>query len=223
MKKASILIILSFIYILSFAQKNNSIKDITIIQIGKQLWMSYNLNVLTFRNGDTIMYAKSKEDWIIAAKGKKPAWCYYNNDIKIGEKYGKLYNWYAVNDKRGLAPIGWKVPSEKDLKELIKHLGGHKRVNSIGSEGGYGNLAEKIASIKDWSGNWGKNTSGFNAYPSGCIMSETFKYIYTSAFFWLSNSSNTEKSYAFVLNGDFPDIGIFSNSYGFSIRCILDK
>ena len=65
-----------------------------------------NLDVTTFRNLDRIMEAKTDEEWIKAGEQGIPAWCYYNNDPANNELFGKLYNWYAVNDKRGLAPEG---------------------------------------------------------------------------------------------------------------------
>jgi uncharacterized protein (TIGR02145 family) len=82
------------------------------IKIGTQIWATRNLDASTFRNGDTIPEAKTDEEWKAAGNDKKPAWCYYNNDPANGKKYGKLYNYYAVKDKRGLAPEGWHIPSD---------------------------------------------------------------------------------------------------------------
>jgi uncharacterized protein (TIGR02145 family) len=90
--------------------------------IGEQIWMTSNLNIDKFQNGDLIYEAKTKEQWIRASKEKKPAWCYYPNNVQNGVNYGKLYNWYAVNDPRGLAPIGWHIPSRSEWVELINHL-----------------------------------------------------------------------------------------------------
>ena len=73
--------------------------------------MSKNLNVSRFRNGEIIFEAKTIEEWEKAGENKTPAWCYYNNNPTNGAKYGKLYNWYAVNDIRALAPKGWHIPS----------------------------------------------------------------------------------------------------------------
>ena len=88
------------------------------VEIGTQTWMTTNLNESTFRNGDVISEAKTKEEWENARKDGKPAWCYYNNDPKIGAIYGKLYNWFAVNDPRGLAPEGWHVSNLDDWNNL---------------------------------------------------------------------------------------------------------
>ena len=107
-------------------KKTNSNKGsetaIKSVKIGNQEWMSENLNVDHFRNGDIIPEVKSKEDWEEAGKNGQPAWCYYENDPKNGEKYGKFYNWYAVNDPRGLAPEGWHIPSDGEWTEMINFL-----------------------------------------------------------------------------------------------------
>lgn len=81
-----------------------------------------NLNVDRFRNGDLIPEARTDKDWIKAGKNKQPAWCYYNNYCINGEKYGKLYNWYAVNDPRGLAPEGCYIPTKEEMEALKKEF-----------------------------------------------------------------------------------------------------
>ncbi len=127
------------------------------VRIGNQVWMTRNLNVATFRNGDTIPEAKTIAEWRKALSKKQPAWCYYNNDSTNGAVYGKLYNWNAVKDKRGLAPVGWHIPSGNEWGVLYDFLGGKK-----------GNMARKLKSTTGWDkkGN-GDNTVGFNALPSG--------------------------------------------------------
>jgi len=96
-------------------KKNESIKEVSI---GKQIWSAKNLNVTHFRNGDIIPEVKSAEEWIQKEELCEPAFCYYENDPANDEKYGKLYNYFAVEDKRILAPIGWKIPSYNDWIEL---------------------------------------------------------------------------------------------------------
>jgi uncharacterized protein (TIGR02145 family) len=96
------------------------------VTIGTQTWTTKNLDVATFRNGDAIPQAKTDEEWQAAGKNKQAAWCYYNNDPKNGTKYGKLYNWYAVNDARGLAPAGWHVPTDQEWTVLSTFLGGEE-------------------------------------------------------------------------------------------------
>lgn len=110
------------------------------VVIGTQTWTTENLNISTFRNGDPIPEAKTDEEWEMSGpqKNEQPAWCYYNNDPVNGAKYGKIYNWIAVNDPRGLAPLGWHVPDEKEWIILMNYLGGAE---------GAGN---KLKSNKGW-------------------------------------------------------------------------
>jgi uncharacterized protein (TIGR02145 family) len=95
------------------------------VRIGTQMWMAENLNVSRFRNGDEIPMVVTDEDWALASKNKQPAWCYVFNDSSSSVLLGKLYNWYAVNDSRGLAPEGWHVASDTDWTQLTDHLGGN--------------------------------------------------------------------------------------------------
>jgi uncharacterized protein (TIGR02145 family) len=78
-------------------------QEVKKIKLGTQTWMQENLNLDKFSNGESIPEAKTNKEWENAGKNQQPAWCYYENDSKRGSKYGKLYNWYAVNDSRGLA------------------------------------------------------------------------------------------------------------------------
>jgi len=94
------------------------------VEIGNQIWMAENLNVDRFRNGDPIPEAKTNEEWQRAGENKQPAWCYLDNDPANGDKYGKMYNFYAVNDKRIITPYGCNVPTYLDYSILIENLGG---------------------------------------------------------------------------------------------------
>lgn len=133
-----------------------------VVEIFDNLWMSQNLNVTKFRNGDPIDEATTKYEWAAANRQKKPAWCYYKYDSKYGPKYGKLYNWYAVNDPRGLAPEGWHIPSREEYLSLIDSLGGE-------IEGGYAlKSTDGWRSYKFKNGN-GTNLSGFNGLPGGFV------------------------------------------------------
>lgn len=120
-----------FFFTLYLALSNTTLAQITDINgqnyqtvvIGSQTWMSENLNTNKFRNGNTIPEAKSAEEWKKACENYQPAWCYYNNDPTNEFKYGKLYNFWAVIDARGIAPNGWRVPKDSDFKILLNHLG----------------------------------------------------------------------------------------------------
>jgi hypothetical protein len=88
---------------------------IKTVVIGTQEWTTKNLNVSKYRNGDIIPEVKDPEEWSALTTG---AWCYYNNDPKNGAIYGKLYNWYAVSDPRGLAPEGFHIPTNLELNSI---------------------------------------------------------------------------------------------------------
>lgn len=84
-----------------------------------KIWADKNLDVTRYRNGDLIPEVKNPEEWINLTTG---AWCYYNNDPKNGAVYGKLYNWYAVNDPRGLAPEGYHIPTLNESKIFFENF-----------------------------------------------------------------------------------------------------
>lgn len=189
------------------------------VTIGKQVWMTENLNVDKFRNGDPIPEAKTNEEWEKAGKEGKPAWCYYDKDEKTGIVYGKLYNWYAVNDSRGLAPIGYHIPSDTEWTILSDYLGGEAAAGT------------KMKSTMGWTneGN-GTNSSGFSGLPCG------YRYPYGDIFgfgsfgYWWSASEDSKNSayiremWDAVSNG--PSDSLYRDSAikgaGLSVRCLRD-
>jgi len=186
------------------------------VNIGSQVWMSENLNVSRFRNGDPIYEAKTSEEWINAGKEKRPAWCHFNNDPKNTKKYGKLYNWHAVNDPRGLAPEGWYIPTEGDILELLKELGGGKiakqAIKSNTAWGEYGN---------------GTNQSKLNALPNGIREGDRGDFRGGSSLHWWTSSLNA-KYPEYPINLYICDDGYDQPYYisysdkmnGLSVRCI---
>ena len=184
------------------------------VKIGKQTWMSKNLDVSTFRNGEAIPEAKSKEEWAKAYKNKTAAFCYYDYDSKNGKVYGKLYNWYAVNDSRGLAPKGYHIPSDAEWTILTDFLGG-------------GDIAGKKMKSKDgWSnGGNGDNSSGFNGLPGGnCGDSGNFYRIAEYGNFWSSSVDDTFDAWSRLLSRYNPEVYRFSDDEddGLSVRCLRD-
>lgn len=109
-------IIITVATLLAFQVKSQFIKD--TVKIGEQIWSTSILDVDTFTNGDTIYYAATHEEWIAYNQLKIPAYCYIWDSVNLG----KHYNWYAVNDYRGLAPKGWRIPSKKDAEYLLKQF-----------------------------------------------------------------------------------------------------
>ena len=182
--------------------------------IGEQEWMVENLNIDHFRNGDPIPEAKTTEEWIKAGKERKPAWCYYDNNPENGKIYGKLYNWYAVNDPRGLAPEGWHIPSIEKWDQLINYLGGEEIIG------------DKIKTKNDlYFYGTGNNESGFSAIPNGFRNKNgDFYSIRNYGGLWSSTDFDNLNAWHFDLNA-FSRIhkGNSLNESGFSVRCIKDN
>jgi uncharacterized protein (TIGR02145 family) len=120
----SVIIISSILFLSNLTTRN-------LITKRGDVWMSSNLSVSTFRNGDTIFHARTNEEWRKAHKNKTPAFCYLNNDSIGNKNLGELYNFYAVNDKRGLAPEGWHVATDEEWEELINEFGGYDKAGMI--------------------------------------------------------------------------------------------
>ena len=141
--------------------------DAPTVDVGNQQWLGKNLNVTTFVNGDPISQAQTAEEWKQASYEKRPAWCYYNNDPANGRTYGKLYNWYAVHDPRGLAPAGWHVPSDTEWTQLTDYLGGEATAGT------------KMKSVSLWENNGnGDNSSRIAGLPGGGRFSDgAFDYV----------------------------------------------
>ena len=118
--------------ITGFNPSNKTIYS-TILINGKE-WMNQNLDLTTFRNGDNIPQAKTEQDLIDANKNQTPIWCYFDFNPATETNYGKLYNWYALNDPRGLMPIGFITPSVQDWQSLndfsyFKNTNGRAELN----------------------------------------------------------------------------------------------
>lgn len=170
------------------------------IQIGSQVWTKKNLRVFKFRNGDIIPIVQGDKQW---SEMTSAAMC-INPDN--GECY---YNWYAVNDPRGLAPIGFHVPSDEEWEQLIDECGGNKIA-------GY-----HLKSKNKWNGS---NTSGFSGLPAGFRYDfGIFNLLGYGGYWWSSSpigglavNRNLNSGYSYVYrSNDFPQ-------GGFSVRLIKD-
>jgi len=196
------------------------------VTIGTQVWMTKNLDVSTFRNGDTIPQVQTDKAWSNACDNKQPAWCYYDNDTANGAKYGKLYNWYAVNDSRGLAPVGYHIPSDAEWQKLQKFI--DKKFEFISgsqmkSKSGWNEFSNEYITVPK-SGN-GTNTSGFSGLPGGNRTHfGTFVGIGRLGYWWSTTEYETYSAWGLYLhNGD--DISSrypFGKGDGVSVRCVKD-
>lgn len=182
------------------SKTQNPSSDEETRQIGAQVWITKNLDVLAFQNGDTIKQATTIKQWLEAAQKKEPAWCYFNNDPEMGKKYGKLYNCYAVMDPRELAPAGYHIPSEEEWNVLYDFLDQQNESKK----------KEFFAFWKQLSGYRNHNGDFLDLGKSGNYWSST---PYLNNLSW--NSSFTEHDNTMQMHIQASDCPI-----GFSVRCV---
>ena len=185
-----------------------------LVTICDQDWMVKNLDVDHYRNGDPIPQVTDLTAWVGLTTG---AWCYYENNSVNGPIYGKLYNWYAVNDPRGLAPLGWHVPSYNELRTLQDCLGG-----SFVAGG-------KMKARTLWhSPNTGAtNESGFTGLPGGNRSGYvgTFNAVNEWGYFLSSTEYMPGEVWLGMLrNFDaYFHISTFNKTTGLSVRCVRNR
>ncbi len=183
------------------------------VQIGSQCWIQNELRTTRYRNGESLLANLNASDWVAASSG---AWCYYNDDPTLNTVYGKLYNWFAVNDARGLCPSGWHVPSNSDWLQLINGQGG----GSLAGSSLKGNVGWNAPNAG------ANNSTGFSAVGGGFRSSSSGNYFtlglygnwWTSSVFF-ANGSSSHRLYAAntsVLSG-FQVV-----TTGLSVRCLRD-
>ncbi len=195
--------------------RDNSGHHCNTIVIGDQSWVSCNLYTAHFRNGDPIPLVHSDEEWEALGEARQPACCHYRNEDALELRYGRLYNWYAVTDPRGLVPDHWRVPTLSDWKDLLEALGG-------------GHLAgRRLKDREGWSNNGnGNNGSGFSARPGGGRGAfGSFLDLGDYGNWWSSTDSNTEEAAFLYLT--FIDSSAMIRTDGFkssglSVRCLMN-
>lgn len=202
----------------SFTTKLSKIQDIDgneygTIQIGDQLWLASNLKTTKYRNGDPIVNMTDFTIWQTLTTG---AFIDYDNDPSNGVIYGHLYNWFAVNDSRKLAPVGWHVATDAEWEELVNYLGG---ANVAG-----GKLKETGDHHWFYPNFGATNDSGFNALPGGFSNSRGWN-INVYGYWWSSTDYNATQAWYRYMHYDEEYIGRTVNNtknMGLSVRCIKD-
>jgi len=196
------------------------------VKIGNQYWTVSNLNVDTFRNGDKILEVKTDEAWVKAGRNKKPAWCYYKNNPKYGKKYGKLYNWYAVNDPRGLAPEGYHIPTDTEWTLLIRFLGGEEKAGlQMKAEKGWYLWEASDTTTSQHNEEKVTNLSGFSGLPGGIRNNNgTYNDIGRYGDWWSATEDDTDSAWDRYLDYSHDDVGRFNSAKGegLSVRCLRD-
>jgi uncharacterized protein (TIGR02145 family) len=182
------------------------------IQIENQFWLTENLNVSKYRNGDEIPQVNNYNEWNNLTTG---AWCYYENKDENGTIYGKLYNWFAVNDPRGLAPEGFHIPSDEEWTILTDYLGGKRIAGSQLMETG----------ITHWESNpFATNSSGFTGLPGGYRNYDgSFNRIECQGDFWCKSEYRNNRTLSNRIRRSIHREEVCPNlTIGISIRCIKD-
>jgi uncharacterized protein (TIGR02145 family) len=186
------------------------------VVIGTQTWTCRNLDVETYRNGTVIPQVTDPTQWGNLTTG---AWCYYNNDPSTEATYGKLYNWFAVNDSRGLAPNGYHIPSQTEWITLQTYLGGDTVA---------GGKMKEVGTSHWNSPNVATNDSCFTSLPGGLrAFDGSFDGIQYYAHYWTSTANSGSMSptaYEAQLVNDSSILNISTAfaTRGYSVRLIKD-
>jgi len=186
-----------------------------VVKIGSQYWMAENLKVTHYRNGEPIPHVTDAIQWSKLTNG---AYCNYDNDEALANVYGRLYNWFAVNDSRKISPKGWHVPTNVEWQTLVDYLGGS----------GIGGSKLKESGNVHWreSANASSNESGFSALPGGGRSYDdgAFGNVGYIASFWSSTEDDSIYACNCLLFYDSSDVCLYDSNkrYGFSVRCVRD-
>lgn len=186
------------------------------VVIGDQEWFAQNLRVSKYQNGDTIPNVVPNNDWINLDTG---AYSWYLHDSAMYEvPYGKLYNWFAVDDVRGLCPAGWHVPTDAEWTTMIDFIGG---LNIAG-----GKLKEEGFSHWDMPNTGATNEVGFTGLPGGSRLATTGLWSPLGRFgnYWSSSEANVQDAYVRRLFYTLTESDRIpaDKEFGFSVRCIKD-
>jgi len=198
--------------------------DYETVQIGEQCWFAENLRSQNYENGDAIPAALSNTEWQNANYGSVSV--YGENGgcdnlspninacdtVQSLEEYGRLYNWYAVDDARDLCPNGWHVPSDIEWGVLTDYLGI--------------SVVEQMKTDYGWVGGAnGTNSSGFSGLPGGYRDNLSGNFFSAGSYGnWWSSSPEEVNSWFLNISNDSESVyfGAYSRFYGFSVRCIRD-
>ena len=186
-----------------------------VVKIGNQCWMKENLTTTKYKSGSSITNVTSNSTWTGLSSG---AYCDYDNSTANSAVYGKLYNWYAVNDSRKICPTGWHVPTDANWSELINYLGGEAIAG--------GKLKE--TGLIHWYGpNTGANNSSeFTALPGGFRLDITgaFSNLTSDGMWWSASQYNTAdaNSIGLMFYSESVNSENQNKKYGLSVRCVKD-
>jgi len=198
--------------------------DYATVQIGEQCWFAENLRGESYSDGEAIPTDLSDSEWAGTAEG---AVSVYDGDMANLSAYGRLYNWYAVEDSRGLCPSGWHIPSDGEFIMLELELGmSEDETNGLGWRGTNQGIQLK-SNFGWWAGGNGDDSIGFTALPGGNrLPSGGYNAALTDGNWWTSSSSESQDGQRMERNLDYNRDNIARgnqpSNFGFSVRCIKD-
>ena len=180
------------------------------VQIGDQCWFSENLQSEYYQNGDGLQADLSNLEWTNANFGTQ---CIYENiDENLG-LYGRLYNWHAVNDERGVCPANWHVPSQTEWFALVDYAA---------PESGLKLKADSL-STPAWNGT---DYLGFSATPAGRrdYASGQFLVLNEHAYWWTGTQTSDDRARLMHISSELTVVESLNYffEHGFSVRCIKD-
>lgn len=206
-------------------------------------WMNANLNTSQFSNGEIILEAKSVAAWKAACKAKRPIWCYLKFNPANGTKYGKLYNYYAVIDKRCLAPKGFHIATESDfdlMKSILSRFENNNGVEEYvftdefkGQFGGYFNgtifdlAEEEMSAGKWWTSTKRVNKEYYESINDYITTNQILVYELIQHKGIVPNVENGTSSYGvefqeFKKNWRISESKYSPQDEGYSVRCVKD-
>jgi uncharacterized protein (TIGR02145 family) len=209
-------------------QEGNSYKTIVI---GTQEWMAENLNTSIYRNGDAIPTGLSSAEWQSTWSTQQGAWAYHDNDVSYACPYGKLYNWYACVDPRGLCPTGWHVPSDAEWSAMINYLDPSADATVFVED--VGRAMKSSGTIEGGDGYWngfnaspsaeGTNSSGFSGLPSG-YRADGYILFGQHGYWWSSTQGYNGAAWCRRLDAlnDGLSVNTSLTYFGLSVRCLRD-
>jgi len=196
------------------------------VLIGTQTWTVENLKVIHYRNGDAIPIVTVDTDWSNLTSG---AYCNYDNDARYVANYGRLYNWHAVNDSRGIAPEGWHVPTDAEWKQMEMCLGmSQSQADLTGWRGTNEGGKIKGTGTDHWtSPNTGAtDESGFTCLPAGHRkLDGDYGAAGTDALLWSATGQSDELAWRRNLSYGSAQIYRLASDKeeGYSVRCVKDN
>lgn len=185
--------------------------DVPYVRIGSLDWMSRNVDVTSFRNGDPVAEITGAEAWAEAGRSSEPATTLYENNARNLVRWGRLYNFAAVNDARGLCPEGWRVPEDPDWTELEQALGVDVAAARLRSDAGWIAVTRSPEDV------------GFNALPAGFRTQRGDDFLAGRvAYFWSATSVSERETTAHMLFDYDSRIFriVYDKAMGMSLRCV---